>query len=111
MRGQHSENSPGAMRSLPGMPGPGGVTSLRLQEVVGRNIKAARMDRGLSQGALAAAMGVHRAYIRAIELGDLNVGLRALERFCMAFDADVQTLLACPEPSPRRRTAVSAQGD
>lgn len=114
VRRQHTDNLPGAVRSSHGTLGRGrsSANPLDRQELVGRNITAARTDRGLSQGALAVAMGVHPDCIRAIELGDMNVGLRAMERFCMASDADVQTLLACPEPSPRRRTAVlSAQGD
>jgi transcriptional regulator with XRE-family HTH domain len=51
-----------------------------LQRAVGRNLRAYRLDRGLSQEAFADVMGVHRTYMGGLERGERNLTLRSLER-------------------------------
>lgn len=51
-----------------------------LQRTVGRNLRAYREARGLSQEAFADVLGVHRTYMGGIERGERNLTLKSLER-------------------------------
>ena len=51
-----------------------------LQRVVGRNLRAYRTERGLSQEAFAAVLNVHRTYMGGLERGERNLTLRSVER-------------------------------
>jgi transcriptional regulator with XRE-family HTH domain len=51
-----------------------------LQRTVGRNLRAYRLKRGLSQEAFADVVGVHRTYMGGLERGERNLTLRSLER-------------------------------
>ncbi len=57
-----------------------------------------RAERGLSQEALADALGVHRTYLGAVERGERNLTLRTVERLADRLDVPVRDLL---EPSGR----------
>jgi transcriptional regulator with XRE-family HTH domain len=51
-----------------------------LQRAVGRNLRAYRRARGLSQEAFAEVVGVHRTYMGGLERGERNLTLRSVER-------------------------------
>ncbi len=51
-----------------------------LQRRLGRNVRAYREARGLSQEAFADLLGVHRTYMGGIERGERNLTLRSVER-------------------------------
>lgn len=51
-----------------------------LQRTVGRNLRAYRTARGLSQEAFADVLCVHRTYMGGLERGERNLTLRSLER-------------------------------
>lgn len=51
-----------------------------LQRRVGRNLRAYRVARGLSQEDFAEVVGVHRTYMGGLERGERNITLKSLER-------------------------------
>ena len=64
-----------------------------LQRIVGRNLRAYRQARGLSQEAFADVLGVHRTYMGGIERGERNLTLKSLERIAGKLDLDPLALL------------------
>jgi transcriptional regulator with XRE-family HTH domain len=64
-----------------------------LQRTVGRNLRAYRLQRGLSQEAFAEVLGVHRTYMGGLERGERNLTLRSLERLATAVGMDPIELL------------------
>jgi transcriptional regulator with XRE-family HTH domain len=67
-----------------------------LQRTVGRNLRAYREARGLSQEAFADVLGVHRTYMGAIERGERNLTLKSVERIVSRLDLDPLVLLTEP---------------
>ena len=65
-----------------------------LQKVVGRNLRAYRMERGLSQEDFAEVVGVHRTYMGGLERGERNLTLQSLERLAEELGIPVRELLA-----------------
>ncbi len=65
-----------------------------LQRALGRNLRAHRTARGLSQEAFADLVGFHRTYMGGLERGERNLTLRAVERIAAVLDVDPHTLLA-----------------
>jgi len=64
-----------------------------LQRTVGRNLRAYRQERGLSQEAFADLVGVHRTYMGGLERGERNLTLRSVERLADALHLDPVELL------------------
>ena len=64
-----------------------------LQKVVGRNLRAYRLEKGLSQEAFADFVGVHRTYMGGLERGERNLTLQSLEKLAEALGVDVRELL------------------
>ena len=64
-----------------------------LQKTVGRNLRAYREAKGLSQEAFADILGVHRTYMGGIERGERNLTLRSLERLAERLELDPLALL------------------
>jgi transcriptional regulator with XRE-family HTH domain len=70
-----------------------------LQRAVGRNLRAYRQERGLSQEAFAEEVGVHRTYMGGLERGERNLTLKSVERIADRLDISVmQLLVATPAP-------------
>lgn len=67
-----------------------------LQYRVGRNLRAYRLNRGLSQEAFAEVLGVHRTYMGGVERGERNLTLRSVERLAERLDLDPLDLLRPP---------------
>ena len=68
-----------------------------LQRIAGANIRAYRLERGVSQEALADVLGVHRTYMGGVERGERNLTLRSLERLAERMGVDPVTLLSPPK--------------
>jgi transcriptional regulator with XRE-family HTH domain len=64
-----------------------------LQRTVGRNLRAYRQARGLSQEAFADVLGFHRTYMGAVERGERNLTLKSVERIVGRLDLDPLDLL------------------
>ena len=64
-----------------------------LQQNIGRNLRAYREARGLSQEAFAEMLGVHRTYMGSIERGERNLTLQSVERIAARIGADPLSLL------------------
>jgi transcriptional regulator with XRE-family HTH domain len=64
-----------------------------LQRAVGRNLRAHRLERGLSQEAFADLVGVHRTYMGGLERGERNLTLRSLEKIADLIKVDPLELL------------------
>jgi transcriptional regulator with XRE-family HTH domain len=64
-----------------------------LQRAVGRNLRAYRSSRGLSQEAFAAVLGVHRTYMGGIERGERNLTLKSVERIAQRLGLEPLELL------------------
>lgn len=58
-----------------------------------RNLKARRLDLGLSQEVLAEEAGVHRTYVGSIERGERNVSIDSMERLAKSVGVDIVDLL------------------
>jgi len=64
-----------------------------LQIVVGRRVRRIRTERGISQEALAGALGVHRTYLGGVERGERNLTLRSVERLADRLGVPARELL------------------
>ena len=64
-----------------------------LQKTVGRNLRAHRLERGLSQEAFADVLGVHRTYMGGVERGERNLTLKSLEKMAEQIGVEARELL------------------
>lgn len=62
-------------------------------EKFGNRIRELRVEKGLSQEALAEITGFHRTYIGMIERGERNLSLSNIEVFAKAFNQTLSELL------------------
>lgn len=65
-----------------------------LQRTVGRNLRAYREARKLSQEAFADVLGVHRTYMGGVERGERNLTLKSVERMAERLGLEPLALLA-----------------
>jgi transcriptional regulator with XRE-family HTH domain len=71
-----------------------------LQRAVGRNLRAYREAKGLSQEAFADELDVHRTYMGGIERGERNLTLKSLERIAERLGLDPLALLQPDSEAP-----------
>jgi len=64
-----------------------------LQRTVGRNLRAYREARDLSQEAFANVLGVHRTYMGGVERGERNLTLKSVEKIAAKLDVEPLELL------------------
>jgi transcriptional regulator with XRE-family HTH domain len=69
--------------------------------MVGRNVKRLRIAAGLTQAALAERLGVDRAYVSGLELGQRNPTIVTLWHITKALGVKLQAFF--DEEKPRRR--------
>ena len=73
-----------------------------VRRMVGRNVQRLRIEAGLSQAALAERMGVDRAYVSGLELGQRNPTILSLWHIAEALGVKLQ-LFFKEEVKPRRK--------
>lgn len=75
--------------------------------LVGANVRRLRIAAGLSQAALAERMGVDRAYVSGLELGQRNPTIVTLWHIGEALDVGLTSLVEDEQPFRRakKRTA------
>lgn len=64
-----------------------------LQQALGQNLRTYRVERGMSQEAMADFLGVHRTYMGGVERGERNLTLRSVERIAIRLGIDPLELL------------------
>ena len=74
-----------------------------VQLMVGRNVKQLRLAAGLTQAALAERMGVDRAYVSGLELGQRNPTIVTLWHIAEALGVGQFLNRFFDEDRPRRR--------
>ena len=75
-----------------------------LQRAVGRNLRAHRKAKGLSQEAFAEFIGIHRTYVGAVERGERNLTLATVERYAERIGVpplDLLTEQSPPDATPK----------
>lgn len=60
---------------------------------LGKNIRALRTAKGLSQEQFAFDAGIHRTYVSGVERGSRNPSITVVERFANALEVTVGELL------------------
>ena len=73
-----------------------------VRRLVGRNVKRLRIAAGLSQAELAERMGVDRAYVSGLELGQRNPTILSLWHVAEALGVKLQHFFQ-EEVKPRRK--------
>jgi transcriptional regulator with XRE-family HTH domain len=63
------------------------------RRILAANIRALRLERGLSQEALAELAGIHRTYLGSVERGERNVAIDNICRIAWALGASPALLL------------------
>lgn len=64
-----------------------------LVQLLGRNVRRLRIERGFSQEELAFRAGMKRSYLSDMERGTRNPTVRALGRLAIALETTADTLL------------------
>jgi transcriptional regulator with XRE-family HTH domain len=70
---------------------------MRLAEILGHNVRQARLRAGMSQEGLALEVNMKRSYISDMERGIRNPSIKAIERLALALAVLPQSLLELPE--------------
>lgn len=74
-----------------------------VRRMVGRNVRRLRIAAGLSQAQLAERMGVDRAYVSGLELGQRNPTVLSLWHLAQALEVKLKAFFA-ERAQPRRRS-------
>lgn len=64
------------------------------REIVAKNMRTLRSERGLTQEALALETGLHRTFVAHVETANRNISIDNLEKIAVAFGISVSKLLA-----------------
>jgi len=73
-----------------------------IERVVGQNIRRIRLERGISQEALAYDAEIDRSYLGSLERGEKNPTVRLLARIAEVLDCEMPDLVTeSAKPVPR----------
>jgi transcriptional regulator with XRE-family HTH domain len=65
-----------------------------LQRTLGRNLRAYREAKGISQEAFADVFSFHRTYMGGVERGERNLTLKSVERIASKINIEAVVLLS-----------------
>lgn len=63
------------------------------REVFASNLRRLRLNKGLSQEALAERAGLHRTYVGSVERGERNISIDNMDRLARALDVELIELI------------------
>ena len=66
---------------------------MEIKRKFGKQVKKLRLEKGLSQEALAYQADLDRTYIPSIEKGERNVSITVIEKIAKALNVKISTLL------------------
>jgi len=78
---------------------------MNLREVLARNLRLLRNDRGLSQEALGDAAGFDRTYVSALERCKYSVSIDIIEKIAAVLDVEPHVLLLRELPAELLHTS------
>lgn len=67
--------------------------STQTRLIFAKRMREVRIERGLSQEALAALAGLHRTYIGSVERGERNISIDNMSRIAKALDVSLGDLV------------------
>ena len=85
------------------------VVEGELQRTFGHNVRLLRLERGLSQEALADDLRLHRTFVGGVERGERNLTLQTVERLSARLGADPLVLLGAQGSTTGLRAAASGK--
>ena len=68
---------------------------MNLMHIFATNVKKYRIEKGLSQEALAELAGLHRTYVSAVERERRNISIDNIENIANALNIDAYLLFIC----------------
>ncbi|WP_168164815.1 helix-turn-helix domain-containing protein [Variovorax sp. PAMC 28711] len=94
----------------PPLQGPLKSTPLHsLRDVLAYNVRAYRVQRGLSQEKLGFAAELDRTFISQVERARVNVSVDNIEKLARSLEVDPSSLLARPEKAKKRKSATEGK--
>jgi DNA-binding XRE family transcriptional regulator len=83
------------------------ILAMSLGGIVARNIRRLRLERGLTQEALAVDAGIDRTYVSRLERGLENPTVAVLEKLARALSSNIEELFRAPRAAeaPSRSSA------
>ena len=66
---------------------------MEIKEKFGKQVKKLRLEKGLSQEALALLADLDRTYIPSIEKGERNVSITVIEKIANALETSINDLM------------------
>lgn len=66
---------------------------MKIQDVLAKNVRKYRKQKGYSQEEFARICGVHRTYMGLIERGETTVSIEILQKICDALEVNYDTIL------------------
>jgi len=81
---------------------------MEARQILGWNVRKARVERGLSQEALAFDAEIDRAYLSRIERAKENVTLNVIEALARVLDISIAELFRIPAIDERKPAGLKA---
>ena len=80
-----------------------------LRDVLARNMRRLRAERGLSQERLAFESGLNRTYLSAVERSEQNISLDNIARIAAGLGVEASTLLVRKMPADHNAHELAAR--